>query len=198
MKNNIKIWLTTDTHFGHAAMVPYCGRPIDFGEKILKNLEVVGPDDVLIHLGDFCIGNDALWHAEFMKRVAGKKWLVKGNHDHKSNAWYLAHGWDMVCAKFQDKLFGKNILFSHVPTRETNIDSNLFITEIFDINIHGHFHNTLHRLLEGKFIVTGEKERNKEDLAALTPKHKLLSIENTNYQPVLLDKFIKEFYVANS
>lgn len=189
MKNNIKIWIITDTHFGHAAMVPYCGRPIDFGEKILKNLNVVGPDDILIHLGDFCIGNDLIWHQMFMERVKGKKWLVRGNHDHKSNSWYLANGWDFVGDKFLNKFFGKNILFSHAPTKDVGL---------FDINLHGHFHNSLHRLLEGKFIVDGEKERNEVDLAALTPKHKLLAIENTNYQPVLLDKFIKEFYVANS
>lgn len=198
MKNKIKIWLTTDTHFGHKNLISWGHRPKDFEEKLLKNLSVIGPNDILIHLGDFCVSGDAYWHDEFMKRVAGKKWLVRGNHDNKSNSWYLAHGWDFVCAKFQSKLFGKNILFSHVPIREKSVLSSLFITETFGINIHGHFHNNLHRLQEGIFLVEGEKERNQIDLVAITPKHKLLSVEESHYQPVLLSSFIKEFLnVAN-
>jgi len=34
------------------------------------------------------------------------------------------------------------------------------------------------------------KERNMVHLSLLTPKHKLLAIENTKYQPVLLESFI--------
>jgi len=44
--------------------------------------------------------------------------------------------------------------------------------------------------LEGRYVIEGEKERNEIDLANLTPKHKLLAIENTNYQPVLLKSFL--------
>lgn len=162
-------------------MIDYCGRPIGFEELLLKELKVVSDHDVLIHLGDFCIGKDEYWHNEFMRTVNGKKWLLRGNHDGKSNSWYLDHDWDFVGEQILDTYFGKKILFSHVPKKD--------IGE-FDLNIHGHFHNSLHRLLEGKYVVDGEKERNKEDLAVLTAKHKLLAVEFTEYKPVLLEKFI--------
>lgn len=187
----MKIYLTTDTHFGHDKMVEYCGRPKDFGKRIMEGLDIIEPNDILIHLGDFCIGNDEAWHRIFYEEVEGKHWLIKGNHDHKSNEWYIRNGWDWVGAKFQDKFFGKNIMFSHTPIRYEIERSGLYTTDSFDINIHGHFHNNLHRLQEGKFVVEGEKERNEIDLANITPRHKLLSIENTNYQPVLLESFIK-------
>lgn len=53
----MKIWITTDTHFGHDMLIQY-GRPTDFSERIFKGLEQVSPGDMLIHLGDFCIGKD--------------------------------------------------------------------------------------------------------------------------------------------
>ena len=186
----MKIYLTTDTHFGHAKMKEYCGRPDGFENKILKNLEHLTSDDLLIHLGDFCIGDDERWHNIFNMKVRARKWLILGNHDHKSNEWYLNHGWDFVGAKFQDRLFGKNILFSHTPVRYDKFASGMWSSAAFDINIHGHFHNNLHRLQDGIFVVPGEKERNFIDLKNLTPRHKLLSIEYTHYQPVLLEKFI--------
>lgn len=179
----MKIWLITDTHFGHDKMIPYCGRPEGFEEVILQNLSVLNDHDVLVHLGDICIGKDAYWHEELMHRVNGRKWLLRGNHDGKSDSWYLSHGWDFVGEQFLIERYGRKILFSHVPQKDTGY---------FDVNIHGHFHNSLHRLLEGKYVIDGEKERNKEDLAVLTEKHKLLAIEYTEYKPVLLDTFIQE------
>jgi len=179
----MKVYLITDTHFNHDKMVEYCGRPKDFEDLIYKSLKSLPADCILIHLGDICIGNDDVVHRHINQATGAtiKKILVKGNHDRKSNNWYLEHGWDFVCDKFEDTYFGKKIMFSHVPT----VDDGEF-----DINIHGHFHNTLHRLLEGKFVVDGEKERNERDLRVLTPKHKLLAIEYTDYKPVLLEDFI--------
>lgn len=178
----MKIWLISDSHFGHDKMMEYCGRPKGFEQKILNNLfKTVKKDDILIHLGDFCIGNDEFWHTSFMQVPTLKKWLLRGNHDRKSTTWYLSHGWDWVGDHMSNFFFGKKILFSHTPTKYDGC---------FDMNIHGHFHNNLHRLLEGRYVVEGEKERNEVDLANLTPRHKLLAIEETNYQPVLLENFI--------
>lgn len=50
------IYIITDTHFNHSAMIPYCGRPENFDELIWKGLDQLKDDDILIHLGDICIG----------------------------------------------------------------------------------------------------------------------------------------------
>lgn len=179
----MKIWLITDTHFGHDKIKTYCERPDNFEKTILKNLKkVLNHDDILIHLGDFCIGNDAKWHELFMSAVPCKKWLLLGNHDSKSSSWYLSHGWDFVGNSIQVSYFGKKILFSHTPLA---IGEN-------DLMIHGHFHNTLHRLLEKQWVSKEEEKRNEKDLQMLSSQHKLLAIEYTDYQPVLLEKFIKK------
>ena len=158
-------WIITDTHLGHNKLVDEGYRPKDFEISILNNLlKQIKPTDVLICLGDVCIGSDAYWHNRIMQHWVGNKcWLVKGNHDNKSNSWYLNAGWDCVSESLTLNIYGKDILFSHCPvTKHDN----------FDLNIHGHLHNTLHHEIEG-----------------LAAKHKLLFIEHT-YAPVSLRKFI--------
>ena len=140
----MKIFLCSDTHFGHTKLIEYCHRPIDFGTKILKALEVIGKNDMLIHLGDFCIGNDKDWHKDFFKVLKTQRViLVRGNHDNKSDSWYYDNGWDFVCKTFTAKHFGKKILFSHIPQRRITHGN-------YDINIHGHYHNADHRKRELK------------------------------------------------
>lgn len=167
----MKIYLTTDTHFGHDKLMEYCGRPENFEEIILHELNKIPAQATLIHLGDFCIGRDEHWHEQFMLSTAHlkRRLLIRGNHDHKSDSWYLDHGWDWISQFMGGECFGKNILFSHRPMPDDNW---------YDFNVHGHFHNSDHRSQEPEL------------LAIKNDKQKLLAIEYTNYRPVLLHKFI--------
>lgn len=178
----MNFWITTDTHLGHRKMEEYCNRPSDFEFRIQKGFKVLTESDVLIHLGDVCIGEDAKWHEMMIRYLPCKKWLVRGNHDKKTNSWYLEHGWDFVGEEIRMKYYNRIIIaFSHYPIKYNND---------FDINIHGHFHNHLHRLLEHRWVVEGEEERNRDTLSILTDKHKLIALENTNYQLTNLETFI--------
>lgn len=173
----MKVWLTTDTHFGHKRMVEF-GRPEDHSERQLKYLvSEVKPGDMLIHLGDFCIGNDQFWMEDFVNATPDvKRILVRGNHDHRSNSWYIDHGFHFVCHLFADTYFGKRILFTHIPWIKTNG---------FDFNIHGHLHTQDHRL--------------SETADYYDPKYNLkLAVEETDYKPVTLESFITNKSVSNS
>lgn len=161
----IRTFIISDTHFHHAKLVEYQSRPENFDELIWNGLEKLPKDCTLIHLGDICIGHDEEVH-ERLKKLPYRKVLVLGNHDKKTNKWYLEHGWDFVCETFSGHYFGKYITFSHKP-----------IEGIQNINIHGHLHNDNHRV--------------QESAAFYKPKlHKLLAIEHTLYQPVDLEAFI--------
>lgn len=164
-------WITTDTHFNHLQMIEYCGRPINFGILIRKHLKsMVKKGDVLIHLGDICIGNDTKCNNWF-KELPSRNILVKGNHDNKSHKWYMENGWDLACDRLDLNIFGKKIAFTHIPVGWDGY---------FDVNIHGHFHNANYRRYE-------------EDLKKIINSyHKLLAIEYTDYKPVNLDKFINK------
>ncbi len=125
-------WLISDTHFGHNKN----NRPEGFEDRIMSNLRIIQPNDILIHLGDFCMGGDKYWHRRFMENSKAKKhWLIKGNHDSKSLSWYVNLGWDIVAEQILIKLYGKPILFSHQPRP----------TGDYTINIHGHLHSDNHR-----------------------------------------------------
>lgn len=165
----IEYWLTTDTHLGHDALINYTGRPHNFSDLIMKrHKEIVHPQDVLIHLGDICMRNDARWHTKFMYGLVCKKWLIRGNHDRKSNVWYLTHGWDFVADSFTITRHGMKILFSHTPQQDRG----------YDVNIHGHFHNNHPDSYE------------KELSEIMTNKHRLLVLEDIDYRPVKLQRFL--------
>lgn len=164
----MNIWLVADTHFGHRKMTELCGRPPRFEELLYKNIiAVVKPDDVLLHLGDFCIGHDEKWHELFMELKVLRKWLIRGNHDNKSDCWYLNHGWDFVGDELILSKYGKRILFSHAPQP----------IGMYDINIHGHLHNSTHHNDEIELI------RHSGQM--------LLAMEYTQYKPVNLKNFIE-------
>ncbi|MBI5402500.1 MAG: metallophosphoesterase [Ignavibacteriae bacterium] len=157
--------MTTDTHFNHKQLIQY-GRPQNFEEKIKKGLiSIVKEDDLLIHLGDVCIGNDIESNNWFKENLKCKTYLIRGNHDKKSTKFYLENGWDVVADRIDINMFGKKMCFTHFPIAWDGY---------FDINYHGHFHDTDHRRNEPGF--------NK----ILSGYNKLISLEYTNYQPIII------------
>lgn len=168
----MKIYLVTDTHFNHKKVIEYCKRPDNYEQLLYSSMKNVPEESILIHLGDICIGHDLEVHNKFIEKLKCKKWLVRGNHDRKSDSWYYEHGWDVVCKSINIVKHGKLIIFSHKPTEILENDKR----EV--INIHGHFHNSNHRILETEL-------KN-----ILTPQHKLLAVEYTNYSVVDIEKFI--------
>lgn len=167
---NKNYYIITDTHFFHKKVVEYCFRPEDFQEKIIKGLNQLGENDILIHLGDICVGRDKET-SDIIKNIkCYKKILVRGNHDSKSSWYYMENGWDYVCDGLSLNYGNKRIYFSHKP-----ILKNLN----FDINIHGHFHNA------------PEERWDKDCLFGYDKKfHKLLVLEDNNYKPFLLGQLI--------
>lgn len=104
-------WFTSDTHFGHKNIIKYCDRPFydvhTMNSEIIRRWnETVRDDDTVYHLGDFAFlsFDDA---AAIMRRLNGRKILIRGNHDRKPDrmstmgfelvvgqAWY--QGWRMA------------------------------------------------------------------------------------------------------
>ena len=158
MSKNTRYWVIGDTHLGHTGMAEYCGRPDGFSEKILRNINnTMLSGDVLIHLGDVCIGRDDYWCTQLFEHCNGPLWLVRGNHDKKSTSWYLNRGFDWVGDEMALNMFGRELAFSHCPLDDTH----------GRMNIHGHLHNTGHHF------------------SPKSPLHRLLYIEH-GYTPVNL------------
>src|SRR3989338_4547577 len=81
----MNIFITADHHFNHKNIIEYCKRPFKTVEEmnntmIEKRNKKVGKDDLVIHLGDFALGNKEKV-GEIRKMLNGKIILIKGNHD---------------------------------------------------------------------------------------------------------------------
>lgn len=170
----MKIYATSDTHFGHDKLVELSGRPIDFGDRLLKNIKQ-NSGDLLIHCGDFCIKDDVKHTERFMEAAKGfkKKVLVRGNHDNKSDSWYYSQGWDFVCRSMALKIFGKHVVFTHAPIGANSILVGEEQTNYY-MNIHGHLHGEVNRHSAQEFY----NHKFNYDLAPETHDYKIVKIED--------------------
>lgn len=166
-------YITSDTHFNHSHLIDLSDRKSGFEKKILNGFKVLKPGDILIHLGDICIGGDKEVGQIFraLQKKGIRTILVRGNHDHKSYSWYLENGWDFVCEQMVMKFMGKNILFSHIL--EINLQGDVFAN--IDLNIHGHYHS--HSRLGSAYDHSN---------------HYLIAIEEKNYIPESLKNIIEK------
>jgi calcineurin-like phosphoesterase family protein len=85
MNKEIKVWFTSDTHFGHKKIMEYANRPFDTVEKMDEELirawnSVVGQDDIVYHMGDFALTNSNKTK-NILNRLNGRLILIVGNHE---------------------------------------------------------------------------------------------------------------------
>jgi calcineurin-like phosphoesterase family protein len=171
----MKIYVTTDTHFNHMKLVDiFHARPADFQEQILSSHSKIGDDDLLIHLGDFCIGKDLESHNRWNAATGHirNRILVRGNHDNKSDEWYMNHGWNCVADGLLMTVRGKSVYFTHIPIPDFRAPLGT------EFNIHGHTHGDVHR---------------DKDIEDYNPQFNIeIAMEKTDNNPILItDKFFQ-------
>lgn len=87
-----KTFFTSDHHFGHSKIIEYCNRP--FKNKtnmdiimIQKWNSVVGPHDIVYHLGDFTLGDIATLRT-YISMLNGVIKIIPGGHDRWVNEYH--------------------------------------------------------------------------------------------------------------
>lgn len=91
-------FITSDHHFFHKNILDFEARPFDTNEDMHAGLieawnSVVQKTDTVIHLGDFCFGNEKEW-LWVLNQLRGNIVLIKGNHDKsKITKNVLRDGW---------------------------------------------------------------------------------------------------------
>jgi len=83
----MKVFFTSDTHFGHSNIIQYCNRPFcdvdEMDETLIVNWNaVVSPGDLVYHMGDFAFAKTPDEINFYLGFLNGQVHLVKGNHDH--------------------------------------------------------------------------------------------------------------------
>lgn len=115
----MKIWFTSDLHFGHKNVIEYCKRPFASVEEMDASLianwnAVVGVDDLVYCLGDMSF-RKASFGVPLLKALQGNKILIKGNHDGYSNTQYYEAGFEAVLYDAKIKIAGQGVRLCHYP-----------------------------------------------------------------------------------
>ena len=163
-----KVYMVSDTHFGHAKIITLCSRPYKNIEAMNKDLilrwnNTVAKDDIVFHLGDFGFG-DKRRIAEIVRALNGRIVLCLGNHDGHGIKWHYDVGFYNVYK--YPIVYAREYLLSHAP---------FFPLEDFNdgktpfINIFGHIHN-------------------RTTIPTFGPSHACISIENIDYRPMTFEE----------
>lgn len=181
-----KTFVIADTHFGHKNVITFKDNngeiirkfdTIEAHDEHLKKCwnEVVKPSDTVYHLGDVVMNKKTL---PILKGLNGRKILIKGNHDVFKIQDYLEYFEDIRAYK----VLPEGIVMSHIPIHPQSL-------ERWDLNIHGHLHHNRIKVGIPLYYVgsDGLKTYQEDD-----KKYLCVSVEQTNYYPVDLQKIISE------
>lgn len=170
-----KTWLYADPHFYHYKITSFLKedgtklRPWDDATTMSEEMigwynELVSPSDRIYILGDVGFTRKAL--NQSLPRLNGRKVLVKGNHDEDKLSYYSQYFDDI-----RAYVVKKGFILSHIPIHPESLSR-------WKVNIHGHLHYK--QVLD---MQTREPD----------PRYRCVSVEHTNYRPILLDTVLKDY-----
>lgn len=138
-------WLTSDLHLFHKNIIVYCGRPhaneYEMNDDIVRawNSAVTDADRVIM-VGDLSAGVMGRYEelGALIGRLRGHKTLIRGNHDHQTDAWYKSAGF----AEVHDWLIIGEKLFVHKPATSMSPDVISLVEQVQpQVIVHGHIHD---------------------------------------------------------
>lgn len=176
-----RTWVYADPHFYHAGVCKFTRydgsplRPWDDADKMSEEMidmynSIVHPEDRVYILGDVAMTRRAL--DKSLPRLLGRKVLVKGNHDMDKLSYYSQY-FDDIRAYVTKKGF----IMSHIPIHPESLSR-------WNINIHGHLHSNQ--------VMDGSVSRNGSIMSFPDPRYCCVSVEHTDYKPILLDVILEK------
>lgn len=180
----VKIWFTSDTHFGHKNILTFCERPFNSVEEMDNAIierwnSKVGKDDIVFHLGDFAFASNKRWQ-ELIYKLNGKIYLILGNHD--ITRWpgnYTMQLFDRVENQIMLKIDNKyKVYLNHVPF--LCYDGTYRKPEDCTIQLHGHVHERI-----------GNIGKDAQRLQYRFPYQYDVGVDNNNFYPVSWEEILK-------
>lgn len=184
------IFFASDHHLGHTKtweefknddgtpLRPFTSTEEMNEEIIARHNAVVKPHDTVYFLGDVVINKKYL---DLVKRMNGKKRLVRGNHDIFDDKMYREVGFEKI---YGVRVFVDNFILSHIPLHPD------CITERFKVNVHGHLHGN--RVMTKRYEVI-ENDPTKESFSIdmvdiIDPRYFSVCMEQIDYTPMHFDE----------
>jgi len=172
------VFLTSDTHFGHAGVCRFTRRdgvtklrpwtdPEEMDEAMVQRWnDRVRPTDKVYHLGDVVMSRKSL---AIMDRLNGDKVLIRGNHDIFKDEDYRKYFRELRAYHVMN-----GMILSHIPIHSESLGR-------FGVNIHGHTHaNRVMRPL----ATSGRSD-------VVDVRYHCVCVEQTDFAPILFEDVIK-------
>ena len=171
------IYFTSDLHLGHNAIINIVNRPFNNVEEmnnaLINNINsFVNNNDTLYILGDISHKLTVDESNELIRRINGKKILIKGNHDKEFDKSLFEGIYDYL----EINLNNRNIILMHYPLKTWKNNRR------GSIQLHGHIH--------------APKEYNE-----FNKKHGIyqydVGVDANGYYPISIDYIIDYFSDSN-
>lgn len=187
------IFAISDTHFSHTnawekfklpngdPLRPFTSTE-EMDETMVERWNAkVKPGDHVYHLGDCAISKRGL---EIVRRLNGKKRLVRGNHDIHSDKFYRDIGFEKI---YGVRVFVDRFVMSHIPLHPD------CVTDRFKVNLHGHLHgNEVMRWVKDTSNIIGVKLDDGSNIyntkEEIDPRYLSVCVEKTNYEPLSFEE----------
>lgn len=179
--SNPRVYVISDTHFGHANILKFEPDHRGHYESILAHdldlverwNSVVRKEDTVWHLGDVYFGRDA---HRILGALKGYKRLVLGNHDRNH---------EEVLRQYFQKIYGcaeyGGCILSHIPVHPYQL------VKRYKKNIHGHMHSKKVKL---NWDLCSQEAR-ANGVQENDDRYVCVSVEHTDFKPVLLQHVIQ-------
>jgi len=154
-----EVWLTSDTHFGHAKIIEYSKRPYQsaqaMDESLIANFNsAVRDGDLVYHLGDFGYSDETSLNT-ILRRLNGEKTFVYGNHDKQVRSSQKLQGHFKKCVDYHEITVDKTrFVLCHYPMVIWNRLAH------GSIMVHGHCHGNLRYPFKGRIVDVGVDPQN--------------------------------------
>jgi len=144
------LFFTSDTHFGHNAILKHADRPFPdvktHDEVLIKNWNsVVPPNGIVIHQGDFAMGLKSDKLKWILESLNGDIYLVKGNHekDIMKKFWAREYFKD-IQLRYEIEIYDENGKFKNNDGSFNSIVADHFPMLSWNKSFHGSYHTYGH------------------------------------------------------
>ena len=181
MSRFVNRFVVSDHHLGHtnswekfkladgSPLRPFSSNEEMNETMIERHNAKVKEQDTVYFLGDVVINKKYL---ELVKRMNGRKILIRGNHDIFKDEEYREVGFEQLHGV---RVFVDKFILSHIPLHPD------CVTERFRVNVHGHLHANQVKLSAIDMDTNATKQY-------IDPRYLCVCVEQTDFTPLHFDE----------
>ena len=185
MTRFVNRFVVSDHHLGHtnswekfkladgSPLRPFSSNEEMNETMIERHNAKVKAQDTVYFLGDVVINKKYL---ELVKRMNGRKILIRGNHDIFKDEDYRAVGFEQIHGV---RVFVDKFILSHIPLHPD------CVTERFRVNVHGHLH--ANQIMIDETLISSSHTQPGSYLHP-DPRYLCVCVEQTDFAPLHFDE----------